>query len=705
MATTTAAVVPGNKQLFATHSLQDLAAISAKLRNDAAKKDAALGVILADNYQTLLAACSSIDTIRAATVVLRDSVTGLRRWHPSVRAVETSLPLSPEVGAVMPPAISLGQSTTTTKTAGPLGDLDLAWSHLCAGSFQDAVTALDQFDAGARLAQVPSIVTDTVATTASLMHVDLARHAATATAAAPKSSNSARQPPVSALVDAFAAVQTRLGNDNEDTRETHAATFLAAQRTAIVADLARIPTSTAATSSDLLGPAVDRAVVADQVARSLLPPAEATAWTAGIRADIARAAQRIGHAPASPRLSTALTEAGASAESRAAWGAWIAALRTDLHRAATDAVMRRMRALVGATTTDDHDGDGHRRQDGDMEEKQKEGADIARDWRRLVEDAEGLAVPADRTYHESCVRTAIGELCCRGSDIGATMATLTLVGETLGVWDHIHAALGDYLKDWTRDWAAGHADLLAEPCTQDELPRPGLVRFLFEYVRDVCAAQVVFDKYAYAACNAAMSEWIADAYRQQVKMPRVMVLADLLLVDRVCETKQTETLIRDRQWAGPDHEEDLDSARAIADAAALTWGTFLLPSTSVDVPLAATTAATPVLPLGYSLDPIERAGVMLPSIAMVDPMAVAAETLPRTLSLLRSGSIQAARDDGAMTSPTSTRATVMASPRTPIEPGPGSLLFSDRAARFLMQTRDMLSSRFEAAAADADLHE
>ncbi|ORZ34516.1 hypothetical protein BCR44DRAFT_1154345 [Catenaria anguillulae PL171] len=313
------------KQLFATHSLADLASIAGKLRADVAKRDAQLATALADEYPHLLSACNTILSVKQATLNLCDATVALNakdqgQWHGP----------SPSSGLVLkqPPAVPHSRTAAAAdclhKEEPFMQVLDDAWSSMCMGDFASAISHLSTAATTAPLA----ICQTTLTLARPLVAADFVRHTASATLSTSATLNDDQLQSEYNLVQDYAHLPDL------------APTFLTHHHEAILASVSSGDTKS-----------VDRAIRAAvhvhiQCLTQLNMPAEQVdGWASGLQSALATWIQVNRTTPSAFVVDHALVSQTHPTVGTT-WSKWLADVQLTLQQDAVQAVLADVRAAI-----------------------------------------------------------------------------------------------------------------------------------------------------------------------------------------------------------------------------------------------------------------------------------------------------------------------------------------------------------------------
>ncbi|KAI9176074.1 hypothetical protein H9P43_006439 [Blastocladiella emersonii ATCC 22665] len=673
------------KQLFATHSLADLANIAAKLRyalNDAAKKEAMLGTMLADGYPTLLASCQRVASIKDAAHELSAAVDGLRNWAPqgATAAAETARAAN---GPVVRSALAV---------------LDEAWSSLCTNQYGAAIR---QLEAAAQSPSKNPLHAMTLSSTRTLLGHEFTAHMARAAAA-----------PSPSLVAEYAAVQAHVGSDL-------APSYLAEQRAQVLGVLdTHLGDDTAET-------AVSRALGAVRVATQLaIPPALLAQWTTDVQTALAAWMRQHNVVFPADALERHLRATDASPKTADAWRGWLADVQFALHQDTVDALLTALRDQSAGVVA------GVEGRENAAEALAAKLAPTAGLPASLVPLREAFAalrreqagMPREAKYYAAQVDAFFAGLNL-GGPIQDTVHRLSVIGEILGDADTDRAAAQcmTHLRAWTKRWCIKHRGLVRElraPFATESAvpPAPGLVRFVFLLLSALHDAGLMHIESCTRAVLTATAGWLAAEYAAQRHLPAPAVAADLVFIDRVCGTQLAEPTLTTLY---PDDTDALAKAGSVVDTCMQAWGLlFAVPAAGDAQPQQR--AGTPAAGLRTASPAPSAPAATTATVAFPDPPSVvvprfAPIVVPPVPAAALAGSngptvatanLSSSGNGGFLSASGRRNSHLPRSPMSPLPaaaaahpsaaaaaaPATGSLLFGERAAKFFSQGRRLFAA-------------
>ncbi|KAJ3369608.1 hypothetical protein GGF31_005125 [Allomyces arbusculus] len=642
------------KQLFATHSLEDLAAIAAKLKGDVAKREKAVGATLGEAYPALLESCRAVQQLDSLSTQLKHATLQLRTWAPTAAA-----------GKDAPKDISpSAEHAPTAWTRESLALIDEAWSsqvqHDFAGAVQSMRRAEDVLDTHAH-----SLIQATVRHTKPRLATEFLHHAATV-------------PDPRTIAKEYAQVEAYLASDLLPQ-------FLASQSERILDDLH-------ADNEATLTTAIERTVLAYMTAIETHPDDVATrdGWLDSVMFTLGQWARDSKATVVPSTLAAVWARATLPTPVVAKWTEWIAHLQLGLHRDTVDSLFMSLQAHLRATAT----------QPNQANDVGLPSMDVVGPLQVLREAFRALLLeqakmPDEHRYYVDRLEAFLAALApvprpglpsvVTGS-IQATIHRLQTAGQVLGESTKVDAMCMVHLKPWIVAECAARTSLLETDLT-GAVPSLGLVSFLLDIMASLRANKIIYYPSCLQFCMSSVADHVAQHYRAQladgIDDPE-NVLVDMLLVDLVCGTSLADSVVppaTDAIWADRDFPSLRASALATASAALRPWSTFLVTS---GTPLKPATSATDTAPPLDAM--VDIPGPQLARIIVPPAPDTAAGTPPGAATHVRRHS-SLRPPVSPLDAVGSTSLTGRGVAQTPA--ASASLLFSERAAKFLRQGRTL----------------
>ncbi|KAJ3361103.1 hypothetical protein GGF32_007790 [Allomyces javanicus] len=627
------------KQLFATHSLEDLAAIAAKLKGDVAKREKAVGATLGEAYPALLESCRAVQQLDSLSTQLKHATLQLRTWAPAATAVK-------DAPKDVSPAV---EHAPTAWTRNSLALID--------ESMQRVEDVLDT--------HAHSLIQATVRHAKPRLATEFLHHAATV-------------PDPRTIAKEYAQVEAYLASDLLPQ-------FLASQSERILDDLHADNESTLTT-------AIERTVLAYMTAIETHPDDVATrdGWLDSVMFTLGQWARDSKATVVPSTLAAVWARATLPAPVVAKWTEWLAHLQLGLHRDTVDSLFMSLQAHLRATAT----------QPNAANDVGLPAMDVVGPLQVLREAFRALLVeqakmPDEHRYYVDRLEAFLAALApvprpgvpsvVTGS-IQATIHRLQTAGQVLGESTKVDAMCMVHLKPWIVAECAARTSLLETDLT-GAVPSLGLVSFLLDIMASLRANKTIYYPSCLQFCLSSVADHVAQHYRtlltDNTDDPE-NVLVDMLLVDLVCGTSLADSAVppaTDAIWGDRDFPTLRASALATASAALRPWSTFLVTSGTPLKPAIATDAAAPLDAM------VDVPGPQLARI-IVPPAPDAAAGAPpgAATHVRRHSSLRppvSPLDAVGATSLTGQRGTPAAAAAS------ASLLFSERAAKFLRQGRTL----------------
>ncbi|KNE67883.1 hypothetical protein AMAG_12598 [Allomyces macrogynus ATCC 38327] len=568
------------KQLFATHSLEDLAAIAAKLKGDVAKREKAVGTTLGEAYPALLESCRAVQQLDSLSTELKHAMLQLRTWAPSAAT-----------GKDAPKDVSpAAEHAPTAWTRNSLALID--------ESMRRAEDALDT--------HAHSLIKATVHHAKPRLATEFLHHAATV-------------PDPRTIAKEYAQVEAYLASDLLPQ-------FLASQTERILDDLH-------ADNEFTLTTAIERTVLAYMTAIETHPDDAATrdGWLDSVMFTLGQWARDSKATVAPSTLAAVWARATLPAPVVAKWTEWLAHLQLGLHRDTVDSLFMSLQAHLRATATQPNQAN-----DVGLPAMNVVGPlQVLREAFRalLLEQAK---MPDEHRYYVDRLEAFLAALApvprpgvpsvVTGS-IQATIHRLQTAGQVLGESTKVDAMCMVHLKQWIVAECTARTSLLENDLT-GAVPSLGLVSFLLDMMASLRANKIIY-------------------YPGDRDFPTLRA-----------------------------------SALATASAALRPWSTFLVTSGAPLKPATSATDTTPPLDAMVDIPGPQLARVTVPPA----PDAAAGVPPGAATHVRRHSSLRppvSPLDVVGVTSFTGQRGTPAAAVAS------ASLLFSERAAKFLRQGRTL----------------